>query len=292
MPPPSPEVGIVPYAIKTGVFEDMWLQMKLNVIETKMDDGDASDGANENDGTKGENKENKKERKGKSDKNQKKKSLTKEKKPKKPKKPVNVAEKKTDSPKKDSPKKRKLAKQAKLQAKQLLRPEELLINIPGLPKDILDVKNIDHMVHGDYAPEVYQQAWKEWSADGAVVWTLGNGTAVYAAVQSELPVLGIAINEQQAAVAEFLTDSAIANALQIRSEGNKLYDAQLTRKVDRTFRGKGSDDESEEEPKPKKDKKDKDGKDKKKRKRDDEEDGESEDEEDGESEDEDDSDSE
>ena len=180
---------------------------------------------------KGENKEEKKEEK----KGEKKKNGAKKGKKK--------GEKKGEK-KQDAQQKTKTSSRKKGKGKAGVCPR-VLIKGPDLITSVTDTEDAEPLFHQDYHPTVYRQAWREWGARGAVVWTIGNGTPAVAAIMEEIPQIGVALNEHHASVATYLTDCAVANAVQVEGSAksiNRLYDPLLKRKVQQAFAGKDDSD--------------------------------------------------
>ena len=136
-----------------------------------------------------------------------------------------------------------------------------LVTLPTCMNQHQQSETQEPLFHNAYHGNVYKQVWAEWGAKACVLYTPGNGEAAIQAVQSEFPLLCLALNSVHAEVLVWFADCAVANAIQVHWAGNRLHDAELRKKIVHAF-GEATDsdtDESENEKKTggKKDKKDK-----------------------------------
>ena len=58
--------------------------------------------------------------------------------------------------------------------------------------------------------EVYKQAFREWQAHGAIIFTSGNGTAAVASTLERIPTLAFGIDEAHANVLQYSKEKAMA----------------------------------------------------------------------------------
>ena len=169
-------------------------------------------------------------------------------------------------PKKEAkPKKKKDSKKAGQKSGIGVRSAELPLPSYGMDETLADT---EYFCHHDVSLVALRQSFREWEARAVVVWTLGNGSAVLAAVLDELPVLGFALDSAHLTYAMYAIDVQIARRFQIRIEDNKLFDADFSKRIQKAMDGKESDADSDAPAKSKKKNKDKGGKQEKKNKKD------------------------
>ena len=74
------------------------------------------------------------------------------------------------------------------------------------------------MLSKDYHPDVFRQGFREWGANGAVIFTSGNGTPALAAALEKLPTLAFGIDESHANILQYSLEKAMARHI-ARHEG-------------------------------------------------------------------------
>ena len=120
-----------------------------------------------------------------------------------------------------------------------------------------DPNKDEPLFSNDYHGDVYFQAWSEWNAQRAVLFTPGNGfLAGMMAVHREFPLLLLALNNEHVQLMEYFIDCAIATAMQVDGPGNRLHDKEIMNKIGAVLEGKEDSDNEVVMPKSKKMKKD------------------------------------
>lgn len=71
----------------------------------------------------------------------------------------------------------------------------------------------EQLFHADYAESVWEGLFAEFNSAAAVVWTIGNGTAGFAAIRQEIPMLGLTINDAHLSIVKHYLDARIALAM-------------------------------------------------------------------------------
>ena len=230
----SPEdFTLVPYCLKSVVFEDIWAHSS-----NKEEDAEGiSDAEEEHPSLDDQGKKDKKEKRAQKDK---------------------------------KGKKEKRAQKDKTQGGQnprcilhVERPEKLAVAIVASADE-----PSEPLFHNEYAPSLWFQAIHEWSADGAIIFTPGSGLVGVEAVQQEVKLLLVCLNETHAELVSFFIDMGLARAIQKASAGNRLHDADLVAKLQLDEESEGIDGKKEKDNDGKKEKKDKKRKHKKDKKTD------------------------
>ena len=184
---------LVPYCLKSVVFEDMW-SASIQENDTEM----ISDGEAEEEHAV-EEEEKAATKKGKKDKKEKRAQKDKTKGGQNPRCPRVV---------------------------HVERPEKLAVAMVANAEDPLEP-----LFHNEYTPSLWFQAIHEWSADGAIIFTPGSGLVGVEAVQQEVKFLLVCLNETHAELVSFFIDVGLARAIQRAAAGNRLHDADLVAKL-------------------------------------------------------------
>ena len=91
-----------------------------------------------------------------------------------------------------------------------------LVTLPACMNQRVDQSETQEpLFHNAYHGHVYKQVWAEWGAKACVLYTPGNGEAATQAVQSEFPLLCLALNSVHVEVLVWFADCAVANAIQV-----------------------------------------------------------------------------
>ena len=149
--------------------------------------------------------------------------------------------------------------------------------LPSYGHDEATLQDTEFFCHNDVSLTAWRQAFREWDARAAVVWSLGNGTGLLGAVLDELPVLGFAVDNLHLTFVAFAVDVEIARRFQVPMEDNKLFDSDLKKKIQKAADGEESGNDSDAPAKRDRKKTDKKDKKEKQNKKDQEEDDEEED---------------
>ena len=105
-----------------------------------------------------------------------------------------------------------------------------------------DCQLLEPLCHMDYAVEVWHLISREWEADGAVLWTFGDGMGACAAIQHAIPTLVFVRNDLHLAIATYMVDTHLAthlarycyddNACHVLQSSEEKEDAAKRRKCD------------------------------------------------------------
>ncbi len=288
--PPADTPFEVPYVVKELVMENAWLACLGARGAADKEEGESAasgeEGSQEEKGKEEKGKEQKgkekgKEEKGKDEKGKGKKKKEKGKSKKKEsskkqnsakkaggKKSGNSSKKKdtksnknnTSSKKKDNKKKEGKNKDpASYQSSAVVLPRAEYLEVDPLVQPGGEAQDMEPLFSKDYHSSVWEQIYTEFDSAGAIVWTPGNSTAVFAAIKSELPILAIALNETHAAIIQHAVDCRIVHAVQAQSGSQlswmKTYSedaAGIKRKLDTLRAGQSLEEDSSDEPKKKK----------------------------------------
>ena len=99
-----------------------------------------------------------------------------------------------------------------------------------------DGQLLEPLRHLDYAVDVWRQIFREWEADGALLWTFGNGMGALATIKHDIPALVFVDNDPHLEIATYIVDLHLAIEMQ--------DNAEIQRKIGAAQRGSdhGSDD--------------------------------------------------
>ena len=83
---------------------------------------------------------------------------------------------------------------------------------------------------------MWRQIFREWEADGALLWTFGNGIGALATIKNDIPASVFVDNDPHLAIAKYIVDLHLAIEMQ--------DNAEIQRKIGAAQRGSdhGSDD--------------------------------------------------